>query len=770
MSRKEQNKRYYQRKKTKIYNKYVYCLDIETSTATGTNKAGERVKCAYIISYAISKLDITTGEIIHDSFKRTYEQLNNDILRIQKESDGKPTLIFCHNFSYEWSFFKDNVSFFRENIKRQLFMSANKPLVIDCNNLSFRCSYLLFGKSVKTMGEELTALTGENWRKLDFEYTKIRTPLSEIAPDEIAYNYKDCDIVLKYFYEKMLSKYNIDDIFKKIFTKTGVVRFDNKKYNSANDYRRFIYFNRDCIPHTREQFAIEQLGFMGGLVSCNFKYIGKTLHNVASFDIASSYPYQMLKLYPTNFIQRTDLKDLKAFEQFRQNDYYNKHDFFYGIFEIANISLNDLDYPILSNHKLFESVDSDCIFGKVITAKRGVLICTSLDYENYKKFYKFDLVGIRDIYVNRYINYLPPYTIKSIARLLTAKTEMKKYNNEVIKRNELYNNYEFSDNFKYLSDILNTINDYQIQKAVAGQTYLTIKSDLNAMYGILVEKSLKSVVEYDFESHKYTKTMDDFSDFKNKECVKTNMLVGMFITAYARTQLITILHILLSNGINVYYTDTDSLKVDYTNPTKVNYLIDTFNASIEQTPYNIGQFEFEGQYNNFCVNGNKAYISEKHDVITATIAGLPHASIIYQSLYDNYERDFDKMIQNSFTFNIEIMPNVTSKLTSKYPINPTDILNLEFDTQLIHLKINDYDDFVYTGLILDDCPVTIKGIDTSLSNLHSVINLHQYYGFSLKNCIDKKIIVRDKHDNIIIKNNGKVSKRIMEVLNKYEKI
>ena len=104
MSKSERNKRYYQSHKHKDYNDWVYCLDIETSTADGINSKGETVKCSYIISYAISKLNWRTGEIVHDSFNRRYEDLEEDFERIEKEADGRKTLIYIHNFSYEFSF------------------------------------------------------------------------------------------------------------------------------------------------------------------------------------------------------------------------------------------------------------------------------------------------------------------------------------------------------------------------------------------------------------------------------------------------------------------------------------------------------------------------------------------------------------------------------------------------------------------------------------------------------------------------------------------
>ena len=758
--------RYKERKRNIDYNNMIYCIDIETSTQKGTNYKGEKVPCSFMISYAISKLDIETGEISHFSFKRNYTQLQNDLEKIKELSGDKKTLIYIHNFSYEWSFFSNNIPFYKDNITRSLFMKRHKPLLVDCDNLSFRCSYLLLGKSVKTLGHELTAITGENWDKLDYDYQKNRTPLSPISDAEKEYNYKDCDIVLKYIYTKILNTYNIRDLWKKIYTKTGIVRFDNIKHNTTLDYKAFSLFNKDCIPADFEQYSIEQLSFMGGLVSFDFSIIGKTLENIASFDACSDYPYQMLKPFPTKFLKAPHLENIKEFNKFRQDPRYNQHKFWYGIIHVKNLKLNKYNYAILSGHKFFQSVDMEQIFGKVVKAARGVFICTSIDFENYCKFYDFEVTEIDKIYVNRYLNYLPRFTLNSISRLIHAKSELKKYSKMIHDKKELFNSYEFAQEYKYIEDIINEQSDYQIQIALINQYLQEFKSKLKSLYGILVEKSVKETITYNFETMKYEIVPGNFEEFKNSKYVKTNMCVGTFVTAFARRHLIDLLYHLLNNGIQVYYTDTDSLKLDYSDPEKVDKIINEYNDTLYKNEFHIGQFEFEGCYKYFVVNGNKSYISlDNHNNISATIAGLPAASIIYQSLYDALDRDFNKFIEKTFSFNIEVLPEVTDKLTSKYPISIVDEEIEESATQLVHLTIGKYDDYVYTGLILEDCPVTIKGVDTSILNLRSIKNLAEFYDFDLNRCF-KKYQIYLKDNKPAVRYMGEIPERTKEMLKK----
>ena len=241
------------KEKKSVYNPWIYCLDIETSTTKGDNAKGEKVDVSFMISFACVKLNTDTGELIRDYFGRTYKELDAYLYKLLKESNKLKTIIYIHFFGYEFSFFKDNLKFFRDKTTRQLFVKPHKPLLIDCDNLSFRCSNLLTAKSVKKLGEELSKRLNEDWHKLDFDYKKVRTPLSYISKKEKDYNFRDCEIVVKYIYEVLLKKYSLKELYDKIYTKTGITRIDNKKNNTSKDYRSWIIFNNMCRPPTEKQ-------------------------------------------------------------------------------------------------------------------------------------------------------------------------------------------------------------------------------------------------------------------------------------------------------------------------------------------------------------------------------------------------------------------------------------------------------------------------------------------------------------------------------------
>lgn len=766
------------KEKKSVYNPWIYCLDIETSTTKGDNAKGEKVDVSFMISFASVKLNTETGELIRDYFGRTYKELDEYLYKLLKESNKLKTIIYIHFFGYEFSFFKDNLKFFREKTTRQLFVKPHKPLLIDCENLSFRCSNLLTAKSVKKLGEELSKRLNEDWHKLDFDYKKVRTPLSYISKKEKDYNFRDCEIVVKYIYEVLLKKYTLKELFDKIYTKTGITRIDNKKNNTAKDYRSWIIFNNMCRPPTEKQYRMEELCFMGGFVSSNPNYCGKHLQGVGSFDETSAYPAMMYLLkFPYLFKYREDLKNINNFKEFCDNRFFNIKKFFYGTIAVKDFRMKkDFNYPIWSKHKTYSARNLIDINGKVISADYAEFCLTSLDWDNLCKFYDFEIVEVRDIYVNRYCRYLPNYIRNNLERLLRSKTELKPFNSEIEDAATLKRDYQFPEDFKWLGEMINEADSLDSQKVLMGDYYQHEKSNLNAQYGVTVERPVKSVIEYDYTSHSFKTLVPDYQEFLNKKSVKTNMAVGTFVTAFARHHLIKMLYILLKNGIEVYYTDTDSIKFDYSEKALADRLIKEFNEDWIYHQYGIGKFAYELTYKDFCTNGNKSYIvgfidKEGNYAIKATISGMSAASKIYNNLYNNYcGKDFDKLIDKCFAFNVTVNPSVTNKLTSVYadklaPLEDDE--DIEFpDPKLIHVKIGKYEDWVYTGLILKEVPMSIKGLELSIDQFRNACNLIRYFKLDYHKLIYKTTIDLNSDGDIIIledKIDSRLIKKIKEV-------
>ena len=219
-------------KKGKISN-LVFGLDIETSTFKIENSDDEY--CSFMYSYCISNLDFTNGKYNNITMGRTYKELDQYLFNLNelaKENDVD-YVIYIHNLSYEFSFFCNNLEFFKSNLdtideKNCLFLESNKPLFLKLDRLVFKCSYLLTGKSIKKLGDEIGI------QKLDYNYKKLRTPLTKMTQKEIDYNYRDVEIMLKSVYKLFKNNLYMKSVKDIPLTKTGIMRFNCEQNEDVN--------------------------------------------------------------------------------------------------------------------------------------------------------------------------------------------------------------------------------------------------------------------------------------------------------------------------------------------------------------------------------------------------------------------------------------------------------------------------------------------------------------------------------------------------------
>lgn len=744
---KDARKRY--RAKKNKYSEFIYSLDIETSTTTGVDYNGQSKPCSFMYSCAVSKLNIKTHEIEHVAFFRTYNEVSDFLTEL--DDLKQKTLFYIHNFSYEWDFFNRNVPFFAKRCKKQLYAKNHKPLEIKSKYLHFRCSYLLTGIGVEKMGIKLTNKTGEDWKKLDYDYKEIRTPLTDLTTDEIAYNFRDVDIVLKYIDLYFLDKYSVKTIMSRIYTITSTARFLCKDINSHFNWMQWVDFNNDCAATSEKQLFLWYECFLGGLVTSNPNYFMKITKDVASFDFASSYPYVMrFKKFPYKF--REQFVDINEFKEIVKDPAINKTRYFNVIIKIANLQLNQLKYPILSEHKILKQSNKiNVINGKIINAELFITSMTSTDYELLCNFYNFDLLEVLYYEENEELKMLPKYILNSIDYLLTKKSEFKAYLSEIEDAEEYRTDYKFND--KAFAAEINSLKTYSEQLHYADDEYNRIKALLNSLYGVNVQKPLNDNVSFNYDTFEYVGDMDTFDDYESIKYHKTNLCIGCYICAFARYNLGRLLISFLKNKVPVLYTDTDSIKCVYNAATKpvIDKIVNAYNKHV-QNDKNIGQFEYEHgkNYDLFVTNGNKSYISVTNNIIKATISGMPAASDIYTSFYEYYGQNFHEMIKNCYTFNTVIDYSVVKKLTHKY----SDMFDEfeELDKNIIHIVIDNYDDYVYTGMILEDCNLSIRYIEESPTQLVNACNLIKFFGadineFTTLNTIctkNKKLVIESQ--------------------------
>ena len=710
----------------------VFGLDIETSTIEIENTDNEF--CSFMYSFCFSSMNFKTGVYNDLYIGRTYKDLDDYFYKLNemaKENDCN-YVVYIHNLSYEFSFFCNNSKFFISNLeeideKDCLFLESNKPLFVKLDNLIFKCSYLLTGKSIKKLGDEI------NLQKLDYNYQKIRTPLTKMTDKEIKYNFRDVEIMLKSVYKLFKNNKYMKSVKDIPYTKTGLMRFNCEQNKNVNERTKLkkkgkrktgtLLRLNNYLCHKEKakdysQIRLWQNLFQGGLVYSNPKYTSDVLENIASYDFKSDYPYQMLyRFYPSNFERITENKNEMFYDITKNLSYKNfilkkfSNTMFNCIVEVKNIESKFEFYPISTSkiinvNGLHNMKNCLVINGKLIKCLAPIkFYMTCIDFLTLKTFYKFDFVKCHYLEVAK--NYEPSNKFKLNSVLYNAKKkiEFSSYLKIIEDNNEhkIYDESEIKD-IDLLKE-LNNAKDYYEQLDIIKFNYQNVKADLNALYGDNAQHLIHTKFKYDVNSKEYIKTQESFDDYKNAR-VKTSYIYGLYVPQYARASILFIAYKFLTNGLPVLYIDTDSIKTF--NCEKAEKIVNDFNKiqlnnlkeEFRFTKFGILEKEYVAQ--KFTSLGTKSYITIKNGKLFATISGLPNASKLYNSLLEYYDNNFDEMIENCYHYGVVFDSSLVKKTTSIYNYNTYKI------------KVGKYTDKVVSGCVLKDVDVTMRDFTSNI--------------------------------------------------------
>ena len=729
-------------KKNKISD-VVFGLDIETSTIN----IDDENDCSFMYSYCLSSLDFKTGIYKDITLGRTYKELDklfNDLNNKANEKDID-IVIYIHNLSYEFSFFCNNVKFFIDNLskiseKDCLFLESNKPLFVKLDRLIFKCSYLLTGKSIKKLGDEI------GLEKLDYNYKKLRTPLTKLTDKEIKYNFRDVEIMLKSVYKIFKNNKFMKSIKDMPLTKTGIMRFNceqnkdvnckTKTINKKGKKRSGSYLrlnNYLCHKEKAKDFSQIRLWqnlFQGGLVYSNPKYTSEIIENVASYDFKSDYPYQMLHRYfPFNFERITKDKDKTFFEITKNLSYKNfvlkkfSDTMFNCIVEVKNIEARFDFFPlstskIININKLHNMKNCLIINGKVLKSYTNTkFYMTCIDYLTLKVFYKFDFIKCHYLEVARHYESSNKFKLNSVLYNAKKKIEFSKYL-KIIEDSNKYQKYDISRiNDKDLLKEINNASDYYEQLDIIKFNYQNVKADLNALYGDNAQHLIHTKFMYDTKNKEFTKRMESFEDYE-KARVKTSYIYGMYVPQYARASILFIAYKFLQNNLPVLYIDTDSIKT--LNCEKADKLVNDFNViQIKnlKEKYRFTKFgilEKEYVASKFTSLGTKSYITIKNGKLFATISGLPNASKLYNKLLKYYDNNFNEMIENCYHYGVVFDKSIVNKTSAIYNYNTYDI------------RIGNYKETLTSGCILKEVDVTMRDFTSNIWLVYARIICNLY--------------------------------------------
>lgn len=175
-------------------------------------------------------------------YGRTWEEFYNFLELIDNRDREVKKIIFVHNLSFEFQFLK---SYF--NIKDVFARKAHKVIkcMLEDFNIEFRCSYMMSNCAL----DKLTELYKLPVKKLkgNLDYNKIRTPITRMTNEELAYCENDCLVVYYYILEELKTYERVDKI---PITSTGHVRKELRDI-VMNDYsyRNKVRKSINVDPH-----------------------------------------------------------------------------------------------------------------------------------------------------------------------------------------------------------------------------------------------------------------------------------------------------------------------------------------------------------------------------------------------------------------------------------------------------------------------------------------------------------------------------------------
>ena len=593
-------------------------FDIETSSFY--NEDGEKRACMYIWQMGFN------GTVIYG---RTWEEWLNcleQLVDYLQLDETHRLIIYVHNLGYEFQFIR---KFF--DWDKVFAIKQRRPVYALCKGLEFRCSLFLSNYALAYIGDNL--LHKYPVKKLvgDLDYSKLRHSKTPLTEQELAYCINDVKVVMSYIQEKIEQD---GDITKIPLTNTGYVRnycrkecfFEGIPEDDEEGRKRVLMNYRAIMKslqiESKEEYEQMQRAFMGGFTHASALYSGKTMYDVGSADLTSSYPYAMVaQYYPMTkgvFIGR--IEDDKSF-----NYYLNKYCCLFDI-EFTNLKpKEEYENPLSYSHC---KITGNYIVnnGRVVSADKMITTLTELDFDTVQKFYTWDSIKVFNMRIYQR-GYLPRALIIAVLDLYEKKTSLKGIEGKEIE-------------------------------------YLVSKNMINAAFGMMVTAVVRD--EYKYADEWFKELADADSQLADYNKNFNRFLYygwGVWVTAHARHNLFSAIYEFKNDYV---YADTDSIKginfndhLDYFKKYNDKVFSDLLKmCNHYKIPFSkckpktkngveklIGVWDMEDGYEMFKTVGAKRYIYvERNGKLNLTVSGLNKKCAV-PWLLEEYNGDIDLIFE-----------------------------------------------------------------------------------------------------------------------------
>ena len=499
-------------------------------------------------------------------------------------------LVFIHNAAYEFAFLVNLMS-----VESVFARAPHKPMKFkfkEYPQIEYRCSYMLTNLSLDKWGKQIgiKKLTGY------LDYNTLRTPLTPLTDEELAYCERDCIVVYEGIRDHLKTYKDVWDI---PLTSTGKVRRVVKKLVTSDPlYMKEV---KKTIPKNAKEYKrLKDEIFAGGYTHANRKYLDEIIRGLIFHkDIASSYP-AILVAYKFPYGAWAYVgRQIPSTAKF--------NDFAY-IMKLRFRGLHCVSWNTYIS--VSKSRGAGFIYdnGRVLAADELTITVTEQDYLTILHNYKWDEVECLGCWKCKK-RYLPKVFVEYILKLYHDKTALK---------------------------------------GVDPDRYMISKQYINSMFGLCVQAIFQSNVDYNDGEWSMDILQEDYINEGLKRLKKwynkkyfLSYAVGCYVTAYARRRLWECIEYCDKDLI---YTDTDSLfyigdydfswfNEDITHRLRAACLyhgID-FNMTRPKDPegkaHPLGVLEDEEPCEAFRTLGAKKYVEERGGELYLTVAGINKGAV-----------------------------------------------------------------------------------------------------------------------------------------------
>lgn len=622
---------------------------------------------------------------------------------IESNLDYVP-VILCHNLSFDMYGLS---SWLNRHDVRVLAKSARKPITFTVRDdggnpkLVIWDTLIFTQQSLERMGDDCGYSKGVG----KWDYDLVRTPDTPLTDDEIEYSKRDIYTLLAWFGWWIRRNPDIDQekLGLNVVTKTGIVRerrrvrFDQVKGNGHkyNVGRYWLYRNRTEAVKSDDELFTMLAATRGGFTfissknaSVPFDCTKSEGDIIAAYDATSQHPAQLVShLYPIQFKESSaevlelafDLIGkitvdtvLKKWDKPFPVAFYACYEFEnlrprrdtiyseFGVLPLASARYSGSDSSIvyedngdkaaydaelIARDYKDSATGAVCAYGKLVSAEKARLYITELTAWEIWQCYEWDSVKAVHGYSTGRFTKPSDMDVLSVMQFYKAKNEYKEA------REEYYRDKTIS-NAQALKDlgIAPAIADSMVKGTLSDgdveATYLSLKADLNAIFGISCSNEYRRDTVLTNDGIGYIGNFGICNAPKNS---KVWYQFGQRIVGWSRIAQIVAMELMKPYIKTIINGDTDSVKVlaEKSKLPDIARELERLGAAIDRGKQkvcarvkhaypryydpltDIGHYVHEFNADRFCASWNKAYCTQEFNKregyrrFSFTLAGIP---------------------------------------------------------------------------------------------------------------------------------------------------